>query len=293
MSWPTPVPVASSSAAALGKRHRDERGDGPFESYPIPPQKRTRGGEAYGIPTATRHKPVAGIPNTTINCEPKEAGRGAERLATWNPQGIHHQPLLGPSFQQGWAVEPAEEQPPSVEGSVEVDVVQLTDIVGQQEQQRAIDIPSKMSPEHKGLLAASEVDWRKRSIAEIKCRLCPETHLKKWEDFKRHCNSTEKHPLKIVFCGKCGDYFARPDSLKRHLKSPPAECKSVKPRKAEGKREATQTAHEQFIGKLKRFVETGEEIGEPFCDIIKRMFPDSSKKGRAEGKTLKSGLEGR
>ena len=287
MSWPTPVPVASSSTAALGKRRRDERGDGLIEGYPMPPQKRSRGGEIYGIPTATRHNPVAGIPQPRINNEPKEAGRGAEMLATWIPQGIHHQPLLGPSFQQGWVVEPAEGEPPSVEGSVEVEVAQHTEVEAQQQQQQA-KMPKKISPEHKGLLEATEEDWHNGWIAKIKCRLCPETHLQKWDDFKRHCNSSEKHPLKIVFCGKCGDYFARPDSLKRHLKSPPAECLSVKPRKAEEKRDATQRAHEQFIVRLNRFVETGEEIGEPFRDIVKRMFPDSAKKGRAAVVALKA-----
>ena len=282
MSWPTPVPATSSSAAALGKRRRDEHGDG----YPMPPPKRTRGGNAYGIPTATRHEPVAGIPITMIYSEPKEAGRGAERLATWNPQGIHHQPLLGPSFQQGWVVEPAEEQPPSVEGSVEVEVARHTDVGAQQQQGKTL--PKKLSPEHRGLLAGTEKDWRDGRVAEIKCRLCPDTHLQEWDDFKRHCNSSEKHPRKIIFCDKCGDYFARPDSLKRHIKSPPEECRSIKSRRAEEKREATQRAHEQFIVRLNRFVETGEAIGEPFCDIVKRMFPDSAKKGRAAAVTLKT-----
>ena len=119
MPWPTPVPVTSSSAAALGKRRRDEHG----EDYPMPPQKRTRGGEVYGIPPATCHNPVAGIPVTSFNSEPKEAGRGAERLAAPNPQEIHHRSLQEPSFQQGWVVEPAEGQPTLVEGSVEVEVV--------------------------------------------------------------------------------------------------------------------------------------------------------------------------
>lgn len=56
------------------------------------------------------------------------------------------------------------------------------------------------------------------------------------EDFKRHCNTKEKYPLKIFFCDDCGDFFACPDSLERHRRKPPAECLSVTCEKADEKR---------------------------------------------------------
>jgi hypothetical protein len=244
----------------------------------MPPQKRTRGGKANGIPKATRHKPVARIPQTRIDNEPREAGSGAERLATQNPQGIHHQPLLGPGFQQGWVVKPADG--PIVEGSGEEKAVQHSDSTEQGQQRHR---PKEMSPEHRALLVPVRVSGE---IAEYRCRLCPNTYLKTWDDFKRHCDYTETHPLKIAFCDKCGDYFARPDSLKRHLKSPPAACHRVQDKEAVAKRRKTQEAHKEFVDRLKMFMVTGEKFGVPFCDIIKELYPDSSKKRRAADKRV-------
>ena len=52
-------------------------------------------------------KPAARTPKQNISGKPKEAGRGAERLATTSPQGIYHQSLPWPSFQQGWSMDAA------------------------------------------------------------------------------------------------------------------------------------------------------------------------------------------
>ncbi|KAH9987420.1 hypothetical protein BJV77DRAFT_1161362 [Russula vinacea] len=110
VSWPTPAaPATSAPVLALGKRRREEsQGVGATnDNYHVPPQKRGRGEPANGILEATqsavsaRHKPVARTPNKSINDELKEAGRGAERLAAPNAQGVHHRPLQRPSFQQG------------------------------------------------------------------------------------------------------------------------------------------------------------------------------------------------
>ena len=90
----------------------------------MPPQKRARG-KVSGILKArqstsrTRHNLLARIPEQQKGNAPKEAGRGAERLATPIPQRIHHCSFLVPSIQQGWEVELAEGQPTLVEGSVE------------------------------------------------------------------------------------------------------------------------------------------------------------------------------
>ena len=46
---------------------------------------------------------------------------------------------------------------------------------------------------------------------------------KTWDDYKRHCDMKEKHPLTIYFCDDCEDFFARSDSLDRHRKHPPRE----------------------------------------------------------------------
>jgi hypothetical protein len=134
------------------------------------------------------------------------------------------------------------------------------------------------------LLAATEADWTRRAVDQIKCRLCPNSGFSKWDDFKRHCRTTEAHPLEISFCEHCGDFFARSDALKRHLKRPPAGCLGVTPERAEEKRRETQREHSDFIGRVERSLTTGEEIGTPFAQIIKQRFPESSKKRTGSGR---------
>jgi hypothetical protein len=123
------------------------------------------------------------------------------------------------------------------------------------------------------------------SIREIKCQRCPDGTFRTWEDFKRHCDTTETHPLKIFFCDHCGDFFARRDSLDRHQNKPPAECRSITLEKANEKRRETQTVHDEFIARLMEFLRTGEEDVEiPFSQIIKEMYPKSSKKRKFNGR---------
>ena len=51
------------------------------------------------------------------------------------------------------------------------------------------------------------------------------------------------------------------------------------PEKADAKRRATQTKHNDFIGRPEGYLTTGEEdIGMSFSKTIKDMYPDSSKK---------------
>jgi hypothetical protein len=158
----------------------------------------------------------------------------------------------------------------------------------QQQQEEAeneyFEFPRKFKTGYKALLAATQADWARGSIREIKCRRCPNTNttLKTWEDFKRHCDTTETHPLKIFFCNHCGDFFARCDSLQRHRNHRPAECMSITPEKADEKRRETQRIHDEFIARLEAFLRTGEEDVEiPFSQIIKGMYPESSKKKKS------------
>ena len=289
VSWPASAPSTSAHMDHRKRRRDESYGDEAsvaITSNRIPPQKRFKGGKADEILRArTGDKPVARIPNTSNDSGAKEAGRGVERLATRNSHGIHHRHLLGPSVQQGWAAEPADGLI-CVEGSGEAEVVQHIDNTvrqHQQQQEEAMVLPRDISPEHKALLAATQKDWKNGRISAIKCRLCPDTHLEKWDDFRRHCNTKETHPLTIAFCSNCGDFFARTDSLKRHMNSRPAECLRVEAEEAKEKRRETLKAHEAFLERLKRFAGTDEDIGEPFCKVIKAKYPNSSKKRTACG----------
>ena len=256
----------------------------------MPPLKRARGGEtAKGNPKAarsaarTRYKPVARILKTRITDKPKEAGRGAERLATPSSQGIYHQSLPGPSFQQGWAVDAANGKPTWVEGSVEEKEVHHIESTVQQQQEEVTEyfkIPRKFRPEYRLLLQTSKAEIARGAVQAIKCRVCPDANLRDFEEFKRHCRTSEAHPQELHFCDRCGDYFARSDALKRHHERPPPECK-VDPEnkeKAAEKRRVTEEALKDFIRHLERCLMTNEDVGRPFSQIIKDMYPGSSKK---------------
>jgi hypothetical protein len=153
----------------------------------------------------------------------------------------------------------------------------------QQEEQgdaRLFKISNRLKPIYKALLLTTEADLARGTVREIRCRLCPDTMLKTWLDYKRHCDTMEAHPLKISFCKSCGDFFARPDSLARHQKTPPPGCTSVGPAKAAEKRRVTQIAHDEFVERLEGCLEAGEDVGKPFSQIIKEKYPDSSKKSK-------------
>ena len=254
--------------------------------HDVPPQKRARGRtsgilEAKRSTARTHHNLVVRIPEKGISDKPKEAGRGAERLATPIAHGFYHQSSLGPSFQQGGPVEPAHGKPSWVEGSVDVEAVHCIDSAMRQQQQEAtrlFKIPRTLKPMYRMLLRASLDDLARNAVQKIKCRLCPGTDLENFDQFKRHCRTAEAHPLEILFCDRCGDFFARCDSLKRHNILPPPECRKVTLEEAAEKRRVTKEEHKQFIQRLRHSLTAGGVIGRPFSEIIKEKYPGSSKK---------------
>ena len=284
-------------ATALGKRRREAEellGDGGMagtHTHEMPPPKRARDGRAgaeKGILKAarsaarTRHKPATRIPKQNIKGKPKEVGRGAERLATPNSRGIYRQSLLGPSLQQGWAVA-AEGRPIWVEGSVDEEVVHHTGSALQQQHAGATElhiIPRNLKPRHRLLLKASEADFARGVVQVIKCRFCPDAEFKNFDEFKRHCKTSEAHPEEIHFCDLCGDFFARTDALSRHCDRPPTECRDVTPARAEEKRVVTVVIYEDFTRRLEYALRTDNvsSIEKGFAQLVKERFPDSSKK---------------
>jgi hypothetical protein len=263
-------------------------------THEVPPQKRARGSgttkrilKAARFAARTRQEPVARIPETSVNSKPKAAGRGAERLATPSAQGIYHQPLPEPSFQRGWVEDAAYGKPTWVEGSVDEEAAQHIDNAAQKQKEeetnKLFEIPRKFERGHRLLLQASESDFARGAVQAIECRLCPDAKLKNFQEFKRHCDFTETHPLVIHFCDRCGDFFARPDSLVRHGKQRLPKCHRVTPEMAAQKRRATEEAHEEFIRKLEYGLKTGRDIGKPFSRIIKDKYPESSKKRTGSG----------
>jgi hypothetical protein len=116
----------------------------------------------------------------------------------------------------------------------------------------------------------------RRSVRELKCRLCPGAGFSKWEGFKRHCEHGEAHPQEIWFCQHCGDFFARKDSLKRHQERRPHECYEVTQAEAEAKRIVVREVHDAFEEQLETLLRTNEGTWTPFSQMIKELFPNAS-----------------
>ena len=314
-----PVPGTSSTVhveampeAVLGKRPRgaedacDDGVLGADDGHQQRPRKRSKGKmtmdrvlEAAGPTSRARHKPATRT-LTRIKSKSKTVGRGAGRLAATNAQGVYHLPLQGPSVQQVLVEAPAPEQPAWVEGSVGGTWHHYSSVVQQDveehsaasdEDEEQVDsepfrIPRRMEERHQALLAATPADWRRGTVDILKCRLCPRADFNGWEDFRRHCDTAEAHPWEIAFCDRCGDFFARNDSLSRHRRQPPKACTSVSADRAEFKQRETNRELGEFKARLDRSMKTGERLGLPFSHIIKAMFPESSKKGCKEQSRL-------
>jgi hypothetical protein len=249
--------------------------------------------EAAGSTSRARQKSVS---RTLIENHSRfdAAGRGAGMLAAPNAHEVYHEFLPGPSVQQELVVTSPQGELPWIEGSAEEatqdhssSVVWQQGVVngandGEREDVEApiFRFPKRLSPRQRGLLVATPDDLACRTIRELRCRLCPDTVLKHWADFKRHCQFSEAHPLRLCFCSECGDYFARKDSLTRHRGNNTPECQGYQgytKEEVQAKQAATVQVHKEFEELLQRYIETNEDIGDLFSQRIKAMFPNSLK----------------
>ncbi len=253
---------------------------------------------AAGSTSRAYHKSATRTP-VVINNKSEAEGRGAGKLAAPNAHEVYHQSPLGSSAQRVLMGAIAQGKLPWNEGSEgELTEQYASSAVEQQDtaisakngerEDEAFRIPKRLSERHRGFLLATSDDWGSGTVGLLKCRFCPSAAFGNWEDFKRHCDFSEAHPLKIMFCEHCGDYFARMDSLKRHQASRPPECLSVNPIEAEAKRRETNKVYEAYKEKLEECLKNDEEIGNPFAQIIKEMFPNSSKRGSRQQNRLKA-----
>ena len=99
------VRFIAASQSSISVFHTKDPLRAPGRPWRPPACHAERFGNVFVVTTYTRtafRRGLLRIPNTRINIELKEAGRGAERLAAPNAQRIQHRPLQGPSFQQGW-----------------------------------------------------------------------------------------------------------------------------------------------------------------------------------------------
>jgi len=148
-------------------------------------------------------------------------------------------------------------------------------------------IPKGLNDRQRKLLKATP-DERARGVVNVlKCIICSNAGFSNWEAFKRHCDKTEGHLEDIVFCQFCGDFFGRPDSRDRHEDKRPSPCRRVSPAKAEEKRKKTLEVYEGYKMEIEAYLKFGGEVGENFSRRIKKLYPDSSKRGSRQQSRLK------
>jgi len=250
----------------------------------------------YRVLEATGSTSRAGTRTLIRNSGKSEAaGRRAGMLAALSTHQMYHHPLPGPSV-QGLMGNTAQGERPRIEGSEVEPTLHHASSVGQQQDitkdgergDEGFVIPKRLSARHRGFLRATSEDWERGTVGMLKCRLCPDAAFANWEDYKRHCNFSEAHPVDIHFCKYCGDSFARSDSLKRHQTNRPPECLSATPIEAGIRRQATNTAYETFKNKLEGVLRGEEEVWTPFGQIIKDLLPSTSKRGSRQQSRLKA-----
>ena len=305
LALPTPSPAQTLAVpgTVLGKRpcgdndNDHNEGIGVHDSHQQRPHKKGKDKmavsgvlEAVGATNKARIKPATRT-RALKNGKSKTVGHGAGKLVTTTAQGVYHPSLPGPSAQQVLVGTTSRGQLTWVEESADgglshhhSSVVQEAEIPSTEHEgdNELFRIPRRLDAPHRALLVATPADWQRKAVDELKCRLCPGTDFSNWEDYKRHCDTSEAHPVKISYCDHCGDFFARSDALKRHCSKRPPECISVTAEVAEVKRTETARVFEEFKEELDRCLTTDEEVSTSFSRTIKDMFPDSSKKGSRE-----------
>ena len=114
----------------------------------------------------------------------------------------------------------------------------------------------------------------------IRCKLCPNVKLSSWQCYRRHCDTSRDHPAKLTFCDRCGEYFGRQDSKRRHnTKEYQEKCRATPRDKAELKKRGVERIFEDFNQKLERCLKTGEELCTRFAVMItEAKVPTTSKK---------------
>jgi hypothetical protein len=208
--------------------------------------------DATGSSSKAHHKPATRTQAGT-NRNFKTAGGGAGKLTAMTVQEVYHQSLPGPSVQQVLVWHTAPEERAWIEGSVEgrtqhqgSNVVEQEVVEHEEQAEELFKIPPRLKERHRALLAATQTDWKRAAVDVLKCRLCPGADFSDFEDFKRHCDTSEAHPSMISFCNRCGDFFARGDALKRHHDKPPGQCIKAVVDKANLKCREIVRAHKVF-----------------------------------------------
>ena len=297
----------------LGKRRRsgeetnDESEARKDRSRRSAPKRVKRKTDANGVSGAlestsrARKKPATGTP-VKISHKSDAAGRGAEMLAAPVAHEVYHRFQPGPSVQEALVGTVAQGQLSWIQEREESTTSNFAgNAVGQQgvvntaadeeaevAEEGGFRIPAKLKDRSQLLLVATPEERARGVVPVLRCVMCPDARLSEWESFIRHCERSEAHPEFFELCSFCADFFARKDACKRHEEKPPSECTIVSPAEAEVKRTVTLEVHKGFERDLDAHLRFGRALGEPFVQRLKKLFPNSCKRGSRQQNQLKS-----
>ncbi|KAH8985610.1 hypothetical protein EDB86DRAFT_2958151, partial [Lactarius hatsudake] len=150
-------------------------------------------------------------------------------------------------------------------------------------------IPKSLTTWQWLLLQTTQADVEHGAVSAIKCRLCPAEQFKTWACFYRHCRDSEEHPAEIKCCERCGIYFGRQDSMKRHYDSATKACCGTTPDEAAWRKYKAKQLLAAFLARVEYCLRTGEELGPTFATIARVELPSKSKKAFS---TRRNKLEG-
>jgi hypothetical protein len=295
----------------LGERHRgvddDLEDEGPGtdgrHGLRLREKGKTKVATTVGVLEAARstnradRQPAAEAP-TSVNSTSKAVGYKAGVLMTPSAHGSSDQHLHVPGVQQESTVMATQEVLPLVEESTQGATRGQRDRIVQEEggifsmengtleetKSNVFHIPKRLKKDYKLFLDATSEDFERGTLHVVKCKLYPRVTFKTWDHFTRHCKTAELHPLRLLFCDHCGDFFARGDSLERHSSNRASgECQDLSQQEAEAKRNETRAIHWEFLNNTKAYLETNQGTWTPFAQVIKEKYPNSSKRLKRGG----------
>jgi len=243
----------------------------------------TIGGAARTIERA----PPATKTQQRQNDKSKEVACGA-KLTGSTSQEVYHPALLGHSVSQESIGIPAasgieESELVGIQGGIgseELQQIEQHDAEGDRPGgEELFKIPARLTERQHLVLQTTQVDLERQAVEHIRCKLCPNTRLSGWDNFEKHCDTSERHPRALFFCDRCGVYFGRKDSHRRHVKTVTKACRDTTEDQAASRRQVTEQLFKDFSVKLDQCLRTGEDVGQGFAEIVNlsRILPSSSK----------------
>jgi hypothetical protein len=271
----------------LGKRRRERyviyrnRSAGPDDddsSSRESPQKRGNSTTDGVLEAAWSAKRARRTPATKtqpkINRKSKAVGCGAGRFASTTARGVYHRSSLGPSVPQG-SMGAGTTVMDRGERRRKRSTMQAAALC-QEISEDIHAIPKTLTAWQWLLLQTTQADVERGAVSVMKCRLCPTERFKTWACFSRHCRDREEHPAKVKCCERCGIYFRRQDSMKRHNDSATKVCCVTTPA------EVTWRKHkaEQLLADFQAMVEYCLRTGRSLVLHSPRSPEQSSRVGR-------------